>query len=214
MSNHFGSQPDTEESQVRTLRRLIWLYFWLLMFEGALRKWVPPLSAPLLVVRDPLVLLIYFQAVRCRRFPVGGPVVAYFFLMVCFVLLALVQITASIGGGPLVSVYGLRTNFLHLPLIFVIPRAFSPADVRKLGRWVLMLCIPMTALMIWQYSSPAGSWINAATTADGEQLAFAMGKIRAAGTFSFVTGAAHFFVLATAFVIYGIADRNADIRGG
>ena len=209
MSNHFGSQPDTEESQVRTLRRLIWLYFWLLMFEGALRKWVPPLSAPLLVVRDPLVLLIYFQAVRCRRFPVGGPVVAYFFLMVCFVLLALAQITASIGGGPLVSVYGLRTNFLHLPLIFVIPRAFSPADVRKLGRWVLMLCIPMTALMIWQYSSPAGSWINAATTADGEQLAFAMGKIRAAGTFSFVTGAAHFFVLATAFVIYGIADRNS-----
>ena len=129
--------------------------------------------------------------------------------MVCFVLLALVQITASIGGGPLVSVYGLRTNFLHLPLIFVIPRAFSPADVRNLGRWVLMLCIPMTALMIWQYSSPAGSWINAATTADGEQFAFAMGKIRAAGTFSFVTGAAHFFVLATAFVIYGIADRNS-----
>ena len=60
------------------LRRLIWLYFWLLMFEGALRKWVPPLSAPLLVVRDPLVLLIYFHAVRCRRFPVDGPVVAVF----------------------------------------------------------------------------------------------------------------------------------------
>ena len=124
---------------------------------------------------------------------------------------------AGIGGGPLVAAYGLRTNFLHLPLIFVIPQVFSYADVIKLGRWILRLSVPMTGLMIWQFLSPPDSWINAATTAsaDGQQISFALGKIRPAGTFSFVTGAAHFFVLVTAFLIYGLAQRAiATIPGG
>ena len=42
-----------------------------------------------------------------------------------------------------------------------------------------------------------------------QQISFALGKIRPAGTFSFATGAAHFFVLATAFLIYGLAQPRA-----
>src|SRR5579871_6825378 len=57
----------------RTLRRLIWLYFWLLLFEGALRKWfVPGLSNALLIVRDPVAVAIYALAVRDRVFPASG----------------------------------------------------------------------------------------------------------------------------------------------
>jgi hypothetical protein len=194
---------------VTALRRMIWLYFILLIGEGALRKWiVPSLSTPLLVIRDPLVLLIYAQAARCRRFPVNGPMVVCFLLLGSFILLALFQIIAGIGGGPLVVVYGLRTNFLHLPLIFVIPQVFSHADVVKLGKWMLILSVPMAALMVWQYLSPPDSWINAATMADAQQISFALGKIRPAGTFSFATGAAHFFVLATAFLVYGLAQPH------
>ena len=209
MAISFKPGSFADDSQVMILRRLIWLYFWLLIFEGALRKWVPALSVPFLVVRDPLVLLIYLQAVRCRRFPINGPVLAYFFLMVCFILLAVTQLIAGVGGGPVVAAYGLRTNFLHLPLIFIIPQAFSYDDVLKLGRWLLILSIPMCALMILQYSSSPGSWSNAGASADSEQIAFALGKIRAAGTFSFISGAAHFFVLVTAFVVYAIADRTS-----
>jgi hypothetical protein len=205
-----GPGSSTAELQVTALRRMIWLYFALLIAEGALRKWIfPSLTAPLLVIRDPLVLLIYVQAVRCRRFPISGPMVAYFLLLISFILLALIQMIAGIGGGPLVAVYGLRTNFLHLPLIFVIPRVFSYADVVKLGRWTLMLSVPMAGLMIWQFLSPPDSWINAATVADSQQISFVLGKIRAAGTFSFATGAAHFFVLTTAFLIYGMAQPSA-----
>jgi hypothetical protein len=207
---NFGQDCSTEAKQLTTLRQMIWLYFILLIAEGALRKWiVPSLSAPLLVIRDPLVLLIYVQAVRCRRFPVSGPMATYFLLLSSFVLLALFQIMASIGGGPLVALYGLRTDFLHLPLIFVIPQVFSYADVLKLGKSVLILCAPMAALMVWQFLSSPDSWINAATSADAQQISFALGKIRPAGTFSFATGAAHFFVLATTFLVYGLAEPRA-----
>jgi hypothetical protein len=195
--------------ELASLRNLIWLYFWLLVLEGALRKWtLPSLSAPLLLIRDPVVLLIYAKALRCGRFPVVGPVLACFFLLACFVLLAVVQINVGIGGGPLVAVYGLRTYFLHLPLIFIIPLVFSNADVLKFGKWILLLSIPMAALMVVQYLSPPGSWINATTVADRQQISFAMGKIRPAGTFSFATGAAHFFVLATSFLIYALTDSR------
>jgi hypothetical protein len=149
------------------------------------------------------------QALRCRRFPFSGAMVAYWLLLTSFILLSVFQIVAGIGGGPVVAAYGLRTNFLYLPLIFVIPQVFSQRDVIKVGRWVLALSIPMAGLMIWQFMSPPDSWINNATMADAQQISFALGKIRPAGTFSFATGVAHFFVLATAFLMYGLAQPRA-----
>jgi hypothetical protein len=202
-------QASSTAEHVTAARHMIWLYFWLLIFEGALRKWVPPLSTPMLIVRDPLVFLIYFQAVRCRRFPINAAMMTLFLLVSSFILLAVGQIVAGIGGGPVVAAYGLRTNFLHLPLIFIIPQVFSHADVVKLGKWVLMLSIPMAALMILQYSSGPDSWINAATSENAKQIAFVEGRIRPAGTFSFITGAAHFFILATVFLIYALAENRA-----
>ena len=45
------------------IKRLIWLYLFLLIGEGILRKWVlPGLSEPLLIIRDPLVIGIYLCA--------------------------------------------------------------------------------------------------------------------------------------------------------
>jgi hypothetical protein len=47
------------QSSVGGIRLLIWVYFWLLLGEGALRKWIfPSLSGPLLIVRDPVLLAI------------------------------------------------------------------------------------------------------------------------------------------------------------
>src|SRR5882724_6767303 len=104
LSLRYEALPSLEDQHVIALRRLIWIYFWLLVFEGALRKWiVPSLSAPLLVVRDPVAILIYLQAMRCRRFPLNGLVLGGFFLVVGFILLALAQIIAGVGGGVLVA---------------------------------------------------------------------------------------------------------------
>ena len=63
--------PDIgAEKALRYTRRLIWTYLVLLIFEGALRKWiVPRFSDPLLVVRDPVVIAIYICALRARVFP-------------------------------------------------------------------------------------------------------------------------------------------------
>src|SRR5438046_9926235 len=55
---------------LQNIRRLIYLYLFLLIIEGALRKWiVPQFSNPLLLVRDPVVLAIYLLAWRAHIFP-------------------------------------------------------------------------------------------------------------------------------------------------
>src|ERR1700719_3459780 len=66
-----GPQPWLgRETIIKNIRRLIWLYFVLLICEGALRKWVvPQLSDPLLIIRDPIVILIFLLAIRARIFP-------------------------------------------------------------------------------------------------------------------------------------------------
>ena len=52
------------------LKKLFWLYFLLLIFEGALRKWIlPQFSAPLLLVRDPVALWIIIEAYRTNKWP-------------------------------------------------------------------------------------------------------------------------------------------------
>ena len=82
-----------EDKLFQNIRRLIWLYFWLLIFEGVLRKWVlPQLSNPLLIVRDPVVLLIYLLAIRARIFPRNAwmfslAVIAFLSLAVSFLAL-------------------------------------------------------------------------------------------------------------------------------
>ncbi len=53
------------DSDTKSIQILVWLYFWLLIFEGALRKWiVPQLSTPLLIIRDPVLIGVYFLALR------------------------------------------------------------------------------------------------------------------------------------------------------
>ena len=53
----------SEVKDLSFIKKLIWLYFILLLFEGALRKWfLPGLSQGLLIVRDPIAIWIYYTA--------------------------------------------------------------------------------------------------------------------------------------------------------
>ena len=60
-------QSETNQRSITHIKRLIWLYFFLLIFEGTFRKWIlPQFSDVLLVVRDPVVLAIYFLVIKAR----------------------------------------------------------------------------------------------------------------------------------------------------
>src|SRR6266576_27402 len=199
-------------STLRDIRRLIHLYLFLLIIEGALRKWiVPQFSNPLLLVRDPVVLAIYFLAWRAHIFPRNGFIL---WLAIIGILSWIVSIFVLDPYVPMsrilfVTAYGFRSNFLHLPLIFIFASVFDVDDVKTIGWWILLGIIPMSLLMALQFHSAPDSFINRTVgLGEGEQITAGGGKIRPPGTFSFISGPIHYVTAAASFVLYGALRRS------
>jgi hypothetical protein len=206
-------QSATNQPVITHLKRWIWLYFILLIFEGSLRKWLlPQLSDVLLVIRDPIVLVIYMLAIKARLFPRNNYMLSLGIIAILCWLVSLVVLEPYLSLKPLVLVtgFGFRSNFLHLPLIFVMGRALDADDVKKLGRWILIGSLPMAVLLAIQFNAAPDSFINrTAGLGDTQQITAGGGKIRPPGTFSFVSGVIFYAAMSAAFLLYGALTRGA-----
>ena len=200
------TEPEVRKDPYKLIKWLIWCYFLLLIYEGALRKWIlPGLANPLLIVRDPVVILIYILALSKGAFPDDGLVTWILGLGMFTFLISLVTGT----GNLWVSLYGWRTDFLHLPLIFLMPKVLNAKDVRRLCIGLLITAIPMAVLVFYQFKSSPTAWINAGVGgSEGGQLDVGFGKIRPPGTFSFTNGLANYVSLVAACLLYAVIERK------
>lgn len=205
-------QSETNQRSIIQIKRLIWLYFFLLIFEGTFRKWIlPQYSDVLLVVRDPVVLAIYFVALKARVFPWKGYVMWLTVIAILSFLVSLIVLEPYLPLKPLflVTAFGFRSNFLHLPLIFVIGKVLDQDDVKTLGRWVLIGSIPMCLLLVLQFNAAPDAFINrTAGIGEAQQITAGGGKIRPPGTFSFVSGVIFCAALSAAYLLYGALKRG------
>ena len=184
-------------------RRLIWIYCILWVIEGALRKWViPSLSMPLLLIRDPVVLGVYYYTARARVFPTNAWLTAFWAISALVLLHAGIHVLS--GDVTLaVAAFGIRCIVLHMPLIWVVPEVFRREDIVKVGKWVLILSLPLALLMVVQFKVGPYHWLNAATLKGGLQISAAYGRVRPPAVFSFISGPIHFYALCTAFALAG-----------
>lgn len=182
------------------LKRGIWLYFLLLIFEGAIRRYIPPLATPFLLIRDPLALWLLFQTWKRGLFP--GDV--YSALMISIGIIGLFTALTVGHGNFFVALFGLRIFLIQFPLIFVIGNTFDRDDVIKIGKVTLWIAIGMVFLLAVQFYSPQSAWINQTVGNSGEsgRLTGANGFYRPPGTFSFTTGVTLFYSLVTPYIIY------------
>ncbi len=204
--------PAEQPRSLRAVRISIWIYMVLLVIEGALRKWaLPGLSDPLLVIRDPVALAIYFFALRARVFPNNIWVLFLGLIGIPSALLTLITLYSYFPFKAilLADIYGFRSNFFHLPLIFVMASALTLEDVKKVGKWTLLLMIPMAVLMALQFQASPDSFINKTVGAgEGLQLTTSGGKIRPPATFSFISGPVFYLSVTMAFLIYGVLNKG------
>ncbi len=193
------------------LKRWIWVYFWLLIFEGVLRKWiVPSLSGPLLLVRDPVAVMIYIQAYRCQKFSIKT-MWPFALLTAGMFLLASTQIVLGINTIP-IALYGIRSYALHLPLIFVMADTLTREDLHKCGRWLLLLSVPMTILVLAQFRAGAGAWLNAGAGEGSSQIMSAGNHVRPAGTFSYDIGPQCLVMLTFGFIVDALMRKGTYPR--
>ena len=189
------------------IKKLIWAYFLLLLFEGALRKWfLPGLSQGLLIIRDPLVIWIYYLAYIQGIFPINNK-----YLQKClqWVIGAAIISFLINQTHPFTIAYGARTNLLHFPLLFIMGRVLNWEDVMQFGKAFLLLAGPMTWVVAQQFQADADDIINTAAGGTGSQLETSGGKVRASGTFTFVSGIVFYYCFTVSYIIYGFLIKNA-----
>lgn len=185
----------------------IWIYFLLLIFEGALRKWfLPALATPLLVIRDPVAIWLVLKCWQRGLFPasiyLNGVVIIgiiSFFIAIFF------------GHGNLyVALYGARILLFHYPLIFVMGKVFNKNDVIKMGIATLWITIPMTVLIALQFYSPQSAWVNRGVGGDmaGAGYSGSGEFFRPPATFSFTTGTTSYFSYAACLIFYFWLDTK------
>lgn len=189
-------------SSNKLLKKGIWVYFLLLIFEGALRKWfLPALAAPLLVVRDPLAIWLLYLTWKRGLLPTNR----YMALIIIFTAISFFASILVGHGNLVVALFGARILVIHFPLMFVIGGVFSRQDVQKIGVVLLWITIPMVVLVALQFYSPQSAWVNRGVGGDVEGAGFnggALGYLRPPGTFSFTSGLTAFYSLVAPFIFY------------
>ena len=203
---------DEQQDPLKATRRLIWIYCILWLIEGAIRKWiVPSLSLQLLLVRDPVVLMIYWSAIQARVFPNNGWIKFLWVLSAAIAVQAFFQLFVTGASLPVIA-FGFRTFVLHLPLGWVVAAAFGRKEILTLGKWVLYIAPFLAALMVIQFEVGPDHWLNVASLKGGAQIGSVFGRIRPPAIFSFITGPIHYFALCTAFVMAGFLKRELFSR--
>lgn len=176
---------------------LIGLYFVLWLIEGPIRKWLPTLNPVLYAARDPVAVVAYWYAFRQR-------VLGFDLMMGSWLALTVVLIGICITNGEthwIISAYGVRTYVLHVPFMFVIGRHLALRDLRRMGRMLIWLTLPMAILVGVQFLSSPSAWINVAAGGDlASQQGGVEDRIRPPGIFTYGAGLASYLGLVLCFL--------------
>jgi hypothetical protein len=179
----------------------------LLIFEGAIRKWLVPGAQDLMyLAKDVLLLGVYAGFVRDRgRLRIRQPAFPILYGALLFgALWGLIEVFNPGLPNLLVGIFGFKAYFFYAPLIFVLPATFSgDADLYRFLRRYALLAIPVGALAVAQFFSPSSSILNtyARTSEDAYIATFGSSTyVRVTATFSFITGYTA-YLIATAILI-------------
>lgn len=181
---------------IRRWRTAVQYAMVLLIFEGAIRKWVFPGAQDLIYfAKDVLLLGAYVGYFRERsqlrhRMPATP---ALYGMLLMSALVGVLQIFNPNLPNLLVGVFGFKAYFFYTPLLFVMPAAFKDdAELYGFLRRYALIAIPVGLLATAQFFSPASSVLNtyARTTQENAYIATfgSSTYVRVTATFPFITG--------------------------
>lgn len=181
----------------------------LMIFEGAIRKWVFPSAQDLVYfAKDVLLLGAYLGFFRGPRLRLRLPALpALYGALAASALVGLVQVFNPALPNLLVGIFGFKAYFYYVPLLFVVPAAFSDdAELYRFLRRYTLIAIPVGLLAVAQFFSPASSALNTYARSNEDAYVATFGSstyVRVTSTFSFITGFTT-YLLATAILILAL----------
>jgi hypothetical protein len=174
-----------ESASLRAMARLFFATFWLVVFTGAVRKWIFPGATIVYLLQDVPIAVAYVYALTKGVFSRGPMLWGIGLFSAILILQGLLQIIVS-GLSPFIVAVGLHNYIFYLPMLVVFPVCLTEAYRRNYIRWYLLSTIPICALAIWQAQSPLSAPIN--RTSEGEAFGVSGADVaRVTGTFNFVS---------------------------
>ncbi|OUM03070.1 hypothetical protein [Variovorax sp. JS1663] len=185
--------------------KLFLAVFLIIVFEGAVRKWVSSASTlPLIGLRDLLALVLVFYAWRHGHLRRHKKITAVMLAWTCLVTgWGLLQL---VGGEstPIVFVIGLRFWLLYIWFAVAAAASMNEADYRAAIMAAALVMLLLAPLAIVQHYSPPGAKINTQLDGDEDTVFVAVvGVVRTTGTFSFTSGYATYLTM-VAPLVFGI----------
>lgn len=205
----------------RRWRLAVQLALVVLVLEGAVRKWFL-LGAQDLVyfAKDVLLLAAYagFWAERGRRRAWMPRQPFLFGVLTLTFAFGVLQVFNPELPNLFVGLLGLKSYFLYVPLLFVVPHLFpNDAALAQFLRRYLLLSVPVGLLAIAQFFSPATSALNTyARPTDSLSSAITFGSstfVRVTATFSFITGYSAYLITIALLALAWLAATRWRLRG-
>jgi hypothetical protein len=176
----------------------VFVFTFLLIYDGALRKWLFPGAEKLIFLSKDFLLfflLIYVLSKR-RRFrnsEIMPESKAFFILYAWWVLLEVANFNIP---NFFVGIWGLKAHLLYASLILLIPLAFRNLDdlFRRLVQIYPWIVLPVCTLTFVQLGAEPDSFINRQVTGGLEMISYfgEANLVRVTGTFSYISGMASF----------------------
>lgn len=191
----------------------------LVVLEGAIRKWLLPGAQDLIYFAKDIVLLgVYLgylrEAPRLRHRMPSLPLL--YPLLGLTAVFGLLQVFNPNLPGLLVGVLGFKAYFFYIPLLLVLPAAFSSdAEAFRFLQRYALLAIPVGLLAVAQFFSPATSTLNAYARAAAEgPYASTFGTsshVRVTATFPYITGYASYLLATSVLLVTLLSARKWEL---
>ncbi len=168
------------------MARYFFACFWVILFTGAIRKWMFPGLSVLYLTQDVPIFFAYLYAIYSGLFNRGFLFLAMMIFSAALIFQALAQIVVS-GLSGFVAAVGIHHYLFYLPMLVVFPVCLTPRYRRNFVRWNVLFSIPMCLLAVAQAQAPKAAWINKTSEGQAFGVSGAEEVARVSGTFNFVS---------------------------
>lgn len=192
----------------------------LMVYEGALRKWVfPGLHAQIYFLKDALLLIALAGFLIERRPQLVPPpyLMGLSISLLAGAVFAFLQLANPNLPSPLIWIIGFKSYFLYAVLIYMVPYVFrSSEDVEKKLKRYMFLMIPVALLGVLQFALPADHILNRQVahdaTVSGMATMYDGSRVRTASTFSYIGGFGTFLPAMFGLTLAFILSRGTALR--
>lgn len=209
-----GARAANRPSALSVAGRMFIAVLLIVVFEGAIRKWVASsLTLPLIGLRDLLAVAVIARAAwsgQLHRYArVTVPLLAW---SCCVVAWGLMQMVAG-ESSPIVFLIGMRFWLLYIWFGVAAAASMNEADYHAAVRLVVATVLVLAPLAVLQHYSPPGATINRQLDGDETTVFVAIaGVVRTTGTFSFTSGYATYLILVAPLIFGVLAARKQGRR--